>query len=50
MNKFYRRLFALILLVLVISGVVIYTTIDINSPLLWQLVPWLWACFLMAAG
>ena len=31
MNKFYRRLFALILLVLVISGVVIYTTIDINT-------------------
>ncbi len=31
MNKFYRRLFSLILLVLVISGVVIYTTIDINT-------------------
>ena len=31
MNKFYRRLLGLILLVLVISGVVIYTTIDINT-------------------
>lgn len=31
MNKFYKRFLALILLVLIISGVVIYTTVDINT-------------------
>ena len=31
MNKFYKRFVFLILLVLVISGVVIYTTVDINT-------------------
>ena len=31
MNKFYRRLLLLILLVLVISGIVIYSTIDIHT-------------------
>ena len=31
MNKFYKRFVCLILLVLVISGVVIYTTVDINT-------------------
>ncbi len=30
-NKFYRRLFGLVCLVLVISGLVIYTTIDIHT-------------------
>ncbi len=31
MNKFYKRFFILILLVLVISGTVIYTTVDIHT-------------------
>lgn len=31
MNKFYKRFLILILLVLVISGTVIYTTVDINT-------------------
>lgn len=31
MNKFYARLFALILLVFFISGIVIYSTVDINT-------------------
>ena len=31
MNKFQRRLLALILLVVLISGTVIYTTVDINT-------------------
>ena len=31
MNKFQRRLLALILLVILISGTVIYTTVDINT-------------------
>ena len=31
MNKFYRRLIFLIVLVLAISGVVIYSTVDINT-------------------
>lgn len=31
MNKFYKRFLILIVLVLVISGTVIYTTVDINT-------------------
>ena len=31
MNKFYKRFIGLILLVVVISGVVIYSTVDINT-------------------
>ena len=31
MNKFYKRLFFLIVLVVAISGFVIYTTVDINT-------------------
>ncbi|MBP3780293.1 MAG: flippase-like domain-containing protein [Selenomonas sp.] len=31
MNKFYKRFVGLILLVVIISGVVIYTTVDINT-------------------
>ena len=31
MSKFYKRFFGLIMLVVVISGIVIYTTVDINT-------------------
>ena len=31
MNKFYKRFLFLILLVLVISGIVIYSTVDIHT-------------------
>ena len=41
MNKFYKRFIGLILLVVIISGVVIYTTVDINTLRnLKQFQPW----------
>lgn len=41
MNKFYKRLIGLVLLVVVISGTVIYTTVDINTlQNLNQFKPW----------
>lgn len=51
MNKFYRRLIALILLVIIISGVVIYTTIDINTlKNLDKFKPWSIALAVLAVG
>ena len=51
MNKFYRRLLCLILLVLIISGVVIYTTIDINTlKNLDRFQPWSIALAVAAVG
>ena len=51
MNKFYRRFLFLILLVLAISGVVIYSTVDINTlKNLNQFKSWSIALAIFAAG
>ena len=51
MNKFYRRFLFLILLVLAISGVVIYSTVDINTlKNLDQFKSWSIALAIFAAG
>ena len=51
MNKFYRRFLFLILLVLAISGVVIYSTVDINTLRnLDQFKSWSIALAIFAAG
>ena len=51
MNKFYKRFAFLILLVLVISGIVIYTTVDINTlHNLDQFQPWSIALAVLAVS
>lgn len=51
MNKFYKRFIFLILLVLIISGTVIYTTVDINTlKNLNQFKPWSIALALFAVS
>lgn len=51
MNKFYRRFLCLILLVLAISGIVIYSTVDINTlKNLDKFKPWSIALAILAAG
>lgn len=51
MNKFYKRFLCLILLVLAISGIVIYSTVDINTlKNLDKFKPWSIALAILAAG
>ena len=51
MNGFYKRLFALVLLVVVISGTVIYTTVDIHTlQNITEFQPWSIALALLSVG
>lgn len=51
MNKFYKRFLCLIFLVLVISGIVIYSTVDINTlKNLDKFKPWSIALAILAVG